>query len=112
MIDLHAITPLAVDEKLYSSLQRGGLFLPFSDDIILMQFTGLFDSKGVEVFEGDIVKTDPFRKNRYDIDVVEWNSEDTGFSPFNHFVTMAIPSELIEVIGNIFEHSHLLDPNP
>ena len=58
MIDLYAITPLAVDEKLYSSLQHAGLFLPFSDDIIFMQFTGLLDSKGVECFEGDIIKNE------------------------------------------------------
>ena len=52
MLDLRTITPLALDSK----LNQDGLFLPFHDDIELMQSIGARDSEGVEIFEGDIVE--------------------------------------------------------
>jgi hypothetical protein len=51
MIDLKKITPFALAQP-----DLNGLFLPFDDDIILMQFTGLLDNKLIkEIYEGDII---------------------------------------------------------
>ena len=55
MIDLQKITPLAL-----SYPDHKGLFLPFDDNTILMQFTGLLDKKGKEIYEGDVVVQDGY----------------------------------------------------
>ena len=50
MIDLKKITPLAL------GIDTDGLFIPFSDGLILMQYTGLKDKNGVKDWIDDIVE--------------------------------------------------------
>ena len=73
------------------------------------QFTGLVDKQGVEIYEGDIVdyydewKEEKGRCIEYTIECGAFTIGDSGL----HFSELNL--EGIEVIGNIYEHSHLLD---
>lgn len=109
MVDLKAITPLACDPGL---LEHGdGLLIPFRDDIILMQFTGLQDKNGRDIYEGDIVEENSSDHSRYEI---VWDdkhacfklnckrvSKATQYPSWNRGVNMVI-------IGNIYENPELI----
>ena len=83
-------------------------------DVVLMQFTGLHDVKGVDVYEGDIVKGKEgltykvFYHDAYPAYAVEciehprniWMMIASGFSQ--------VDWKAFTVIGNRFEHPELL----
>ena len=73
----------------------------------LMQFTGLKDKNGKEIYEGDIVKSGNYESGIYQVEY-----EDSGFSPFaeTYFGDQLIQNELCEIIGNIYENPELLKP--
>lgn len=85
------------------------------DDIILMQSTGLFDKNGVEIFEGDVVLENGWlrRKVSFGTQEVEENFGDTRiFQGFNLYLGGGYPTAVMsdfEVLGNIYEHPHLLE---
>jgi len=79
-----------------------------NEDLEVMQFIGLLDKNGNEVFEGDLLKIGQLT-GRYE---VVWQEDgayfrarrvgsDTGYS----FTNISYP---FEVIGNIYENSELL----
>lgn len=75
-------------------------------DSILMQYTGLKDKNGKEIYEGDIVhfKTKGGNEMTYDVRYSDYHA---GFKPTR--LTQTNYQE-ITVIGNIYENPELLTP--
>ena len=74
--------------------------LQLTDEIELMQFTGILDKNGREIYEGDIVRWDGYPHGVQYTRIVEWVNEEAMFLPNN------MPHS-VEVIGNIYEHPEL-----
>ena len=81
-----------------------------ADELVLMQFTGLTDVNGKEIYEGDIIKYD----EKY-IAVVIW--ENGGFvlkyidgvdNRLSSSWYDPMDSKITEVIGNVWENPNLL----
>jgi len=76
----------------------------------LMQYTGLKDKNGKEIYEGDIIKHPQNGRNlivKYDFGafVGKW----FGLNEYIFFNDMANDEDSIEVIGNIYENPELLE---
>ena len=96
-----------------------GSFLSEKTCDIIMQYTGKKDKNGIEIYEGDICKTnDDFykddKKNKKLLITIKWSQEACAYfackgkeevplSWFSHF-----EFSTIEVIGNIYENPELI----
>ena len=69
---------------------------------ILLQWTGLKDKNGREIYEGDIIKGKHICLDETFLNVVRW--EGSGFALGEGL----IKTRQLEVIGNIYENSELL----
>lgn len=71
------------------------------DDIKIMQFTGLYDLHGKEIYEGDIVRYE-LQEGVMRQGVIEYSKNGfwlrNGYCPYNS-----------EVIGNIYENPELME---
>ena len=69
----------------------------------LGEYTGLKDTNGVEIYEGDLLQnTNPVWKKEIVSFVMEWDAAAARFSDYS-------PREDFEVIGNIYENPELIN---
>ena len=79
-------------------------------DCQLMQFTGLTDKNGVEIYEGDIVKVDIFTKNYCIVfgESKKWGASFQYKSDYSiYYLTENFAKDCV-VVGNIYENPELL----
>lgn len=108
-INLYSKTISYIDEDYANIEQR------WEDEdlnkVVLMQFTGLYDKNGIEIYEGDIVKgysvypaTDAFES--FLIGEVYYTNRGTWDC---HSYILGGLNEQVEVIGNIYENKELVE---
>lgn len=84
-------------------------------DLEFMQFTGLLDKNGKEIYEGDILKNRP-NGNKYNggIGIVEYVTNNPVGHPINGYwaalydEAWTIYPKECEIVGNIYENPNLL----
>ena len=88
---------------------------PLGDSDVLMQFTGLKDKNGKEIFEGDIVHNTHGGPYAFRDMIVCWHQYHMGFAlatkPENigdWAIKMENGPQGYEIIGNIYEHPELV----
>lgn len=77
------------------------------DDYILMQYTGLKDKNGKEIYEGDVVKYGGASKG---IGEVSWREAEFSIRADDDGSALFLPirTTSVEVIGNIYENTELV----
>jgi len=84
----------------------------YNNQVVFLQYTGLKDKNGVEIYEGDVLRFDSsleyhktvFRKGAFQIDSIS-----SGFTSDYHYYLGNVNLSIIEVIGNIYENPELLE---
>lgn len=86
-------------------------------DVELMQYTGVKDKNGKEIYEGDIIKYKfPYDRRLNHISPVKFLETETSFGVKDRY-GIEIPlyrittGNFFEVIGNIYENPELLEEN-
>ena len=85
-------------------------------EAVLMQFTGLKDKNGKEIYEGDIIGRYTPTSKLKDVFEIKWDDEPQGFYADEQpgwdgtvlGYSLLENWEALEVIGNIYENSELL----
>lgn len=81
----------------------------------LMQFTGLLDKNGKEIYEGDIVEWTIFPEGKKPTrikDAVGFSNGCFKVEKRVELLGLKEPHRKLEVIGNIYENPELLKPSP
>lgn len=107
-VDVLAISPCAWSCPDYGTR---GVSLAYQPNIEVMQFTGLRDRHGKEIYEGDILRYwNPSVGSIIRPIVFKWGGFGIeGLAKGTHIYFGNLPEEEIEVIGNIYENPELLE---
>jgi uncharacterized phage protein (TIGR01671 family) len=118
-IELRQVDQITISQKTWSCESGYGVSIPYMPHIILMQYTGLKDKDGKEIYEGDIlqdtltnmiyvVKFGFCKKYAFNGWYVEIEHHQYQTTINGDYDTNT--NSKIEVIGNIYENPELITP--
>lgn len=116
-IDNSMIIPITLQEVIFQRKSNFSLE-QLNQDVIFMQFTGLHDKNGKEIYEGDIVEFEQFKEKKKGKIVFNYKT-----CSFEVWVTIVVGAygekatnqylichcDCIEVIGDIYQNPELLN---
>lgn len=87
-----------------------GMSIPFQPSFVLMQYTGLHDKNGKEIYEGDIVKITGSKEIDIGKVIYEYNEFTVDVMNMDRFYgRVQLLEKFTEVIGNVFENGDILN---
>lgn len=102
------------EAKMFYDLERSPSFDWWLDQFGVMQYTGLKDKNGKEIYEGDIVRINNFGETIINQanGVVVWDKDGLDYnvvdSNNDFLIAFGLNKSQYEIIGNIFENPELL----
>jgi uncharacterized phage protein (TIGR01671 family) len=99
----------------YYSTERNSFKNEETDRFLLMQYTGLKDKNGIEIYEGDIAVS-KYHNRPPHVGVLEWDNDGADYNINDKFgmclCGFGVGGVDYEVIGNIYENPELLNAKP